>query len=139
MESRLNVIQSQLSAAKPNLRVMAKHSDPISSHVLDTSSGFPASGISITFEKFDSQSKEWIHVVRKEADKDGRASKFLSWEEFQPITYRMRFDIKDYFHDKGVETFYPYAEVVFEIKDTKAHYHVPLLLSPYGYSTYRGS
>lgn len=118
---------------------MAKHADPISSHVLDTASGFPASGISITFERFDQKTGSWVHVVRKETNQDGRASAFLSWEQFEATTYRMRFDTKDYFHGKGQDTFYPYADVVFEIKDTKAHYHVPLLLSPFGYSTYRGS
>merc|ERR1712061_218816 len=101
---------------------MAKHSDPISSHVLDTSSGFPASGMSISFEKFDENIKNWLHVIRKETNEDGRASGFLSWESFEPVMYRMRFDIKDYFHKRGIETFYPYAEVVFEIRDTKAHY-----------------
>jgi len=118
---------------------MAKHPNPISSHVLDTASGLPAPGIGITFEKFDEVKKDWIHVVRKETNEDGRASGYLSWEEFETITYRMRFETKEYFHKKGQETFYPYAEVVFEIKDSKAHYHIPLLLSPYGYTTYRGS
>merc|ERR1711971_962730 len=104
MEKRLNIIQSHLSTEKPNKQVMAKHSNPISSHILDTASGLPASGVSINLE------------------------------EFEPITYRMRFDIKEYFQSKGAETFYPYAEIVFEIKDPKAHYHIPLLLSPFGYT-----
>ena len=51
----------------------------------------------------------------------------------------MRFETKEYYDKKGQETFYPYADVVFEIKDSSAHYHIPLLLSPYGYTTYRGS
>ena len=75
----------------------------------------------------------------RKANGDGRASAFLTWEEILPMTYRMRFDIQDYFKTSNVDTFYPYAEVVFQIKDPKAHYHIPLLLSPYGYSTYRGS
>merc|ERR1719500_2215727 len=119
--------------------IMAKHPNPISSHVLDTTSGLPAPGIGITFEKFDEVNNDWIHVVRKETNEDGRSSGFLTWEEFETITYRMRFETKEYFQKKGQETFYPYAEVVFEIKDSQAHYHIPLLLSPYGYTTYRGS
>ena len=85
----------------------------------------------------------WILDVSfcfRKANGDGRASAFLTWEEILPVTYRMRFDIQDYFMKQGnVDTFYPYAEVVFQIKDPKAHYHIPLLLSPFGYSTYRGS
>eukprot|EP00093_Oithona_nana_P002333 02333.XXX_24899_24299_1 [CDS] Oithona nana genome sequencing. len=118
---------------------MAKHPDPISSHVLDTSTGLPAAGISITFAKLDPVSSQWIPICQKKANGDGRASAFLTWEEILPMTYRMRFDIQDYFKTSNVDTFYPYAEVVFQIKDPKAHYHIPLLLSPYGYSTYRGS
>ena len=94
----------------------------------------------------------------RETNADGRASGFLTWEQFEPGTYKMKFDIKEYFEKNNSETFYPYAEVnsfqatiytsdcnlisfqiVFEIKDPKSHYHVPLLLSPYGYTTYRGS
>ena len=118
---------------------MAKHADPISSHVLDTSSGLPASGITIIMDKLDPKRNEWIFVTQKSTNQDGRASGFLTWEQIQPEIYRMRFGIKDYFGAKNIDTFYPYAEVVFEIKDPKAHYHIPLLLSPYGYSTYRGS
>ena len=118
---------------------MAKHADPISSHVLDTSTGLPASGITITFEKLDRTRNEWIFVTQQKANQDGRASGFLTWQQIQPMIYRMRFGIQDYFGAKNIETFYPYAEVVFEIKDPTAHYHIPLLLSPFGYSTYRGS
>ena len=75
----------------------------------------------------------------RKTNQDGRASGFLSWEQIQPITYRMRFEIQDYFQSKNIETFYPYAEIVFQIKNPRDHYHIPLLLSPYGYSTYRGS
>jgi len=139
MEKRLEVIRTHLSSEKPNKKIMAKHPDPISSHVLDTSSGLPAAGISITFERLNNETQNWEFVIRKEANSDGRASGFVTWEQFEPVVYKMKFDIKEYFQSKNISTFYPYAEVVFEIKDTKAHYHVPLLLSPYGYSTYRGS
>ena len=118
---------------------MAKHPDPISSHVLDTSTGLPAADITISFEKLNPESNRWESISLKKTNADGRASAFLTWEEILPITYRMRFDIQDYFKRRQVDTFYPYAEVVFQIKDPKAHYHIPLLLSPYGYSTYRGS
>merc|ERR1711963_550117 len=129
--------QSRISSTNEDANVMSKFPDPISSHVLDTASGLPASGISILFEKLNNTNQLWEFVVRKETNADGRASAFLTWEQFEPGTYKMKFDIKEYFERKNSETFYPYAEIVFEIKDPKSHYHVPLLLSPFGYTTYR--
>lgn len=133
-EFRLNVLKSHLAAKK-----MPQHADPLSSHILDTSSGQPAKGVPITFEMYNSTLNQWTEIQKKVTNEDGRASGFLSWQEFHPATYRLRFDVKHYFSNLNLDTFYPYAEVVFEIKDDKRHYHIPLLLSPYGYTTYRGS
>merc|ERR1719412_1106290 len=114
------------------------HADPVSSHILDTSLGVPARGVLVTMFAMGGQ-QVWTKLQSRVTNEDGRASNFLSWEDFKPGTYKMHFATGQYFKEKNTETFYPFAEVVFEIKDSKSHYHVPLILSPCGYSTYRGS
>jgi len=114
------------------------HPDPVSSHILDTSLGLPARGVLVTMFAMGGE-QAWTKLQSRVTNDDGRASNFLSWEDFKPGTYKMHFATGQYFKGKNTETFYPFAEVVFEIKDSSSHYHVPLLLNPYGYSTYRGS
>jgi len=120
------------------LKKWRSHPDPVSSHILDTSVGLPAKGVLVSMYRMGGE-QVWNKLQSRVTNDDGRASNFLSWEEFQPGTYKMHFSTGQYFKDRATETFYPYAEVVFEIKNPEAHYHIPLLLNPYGYSTYRGS
>jgi len=115
------------------------HPDPVSSHILDTSVGSPARGVMVTMFRMGGTDQVWTKLQARVTNDDGRASNFLSWEDFRPGTYKMHFATGQYFKEKQTETFYPYAEVVFEIKDPESHYHIPLLLNPFGYSTYRGS
>jgi 5-hydroxyisourate hydrolase len=75
----------------------------------------------------------------RETNEDGRLSHIISTAEFQVGVYKLKFDTKEYYDTLGTKTFYPYVEIVFEIEKPEEHYHVPLLLSPYGFSTYRGS
>ncbi len=111
----------------------------ITSHVLDLSGGKPASGISITLE-IRQANHEWKVVGLGTTDADGRVKNLLP-DNFQlvPGTYRIHFDVASYFHAQNIESFYPEACVVFTVRDPAQHYHVPLLLSPHGYTTYRGS
>ncbi len=112
---------------------------PITTHVLDTSRGTPAVGVKAILE-VHTASKEWKELARGETNTDGRISDLLPDNtKLMPGTYRLTFLTASYYHSVGVEGFYPYIHVVFELKDTTTHYHVPLLLSPFGYSTYRGS
>lgn len=110
----------------------------LSSHVLDITEGLPASGITIKLEKLNEQSKAWTTIDEKKTDDKGRISDFLPKESSDLGTYRFTFLVEDYFKRKQTETFYPFIEVVFRITEKK-HYHVPITLSAYGYSTYRGS
>lgn len=110
----------------------------ITTHILDTASGRPASGVQITL--FRQLEGEWATVAGGKTDADGRIGNLCQAE--RPLdagTYRLHFDIGKYFDGIGSPVFYPYAEVVFNIEGNGQHYHIPLLLSPYGYSTYRGS
>jgi len=130
--------QPHLSSQPESLRKPRSHPDPVSSHILDTSVGLPAKGVSVSMYRMGGE-QAWTKLQSRVTNADGRASNFLSWEQFQPGTYKMHFSTGQYFKERATETFYPYAEVIFEIKDPEAHYHIPLLLNPYGYSTYRGS
>lgn len=123
----------------PGLPPGRSHPDPVSSHVLDTSQGHPASNVSITLSQFCNETLVWQKVLSRRTDKDGRASNFLSWDQFMPGNYKMKFATGDYFRNSGTEYFYPFAEVVFQVKDASQHFHVPLLLNPFGYTTYRGT
>ncbi|HEX9501482.1 MAG TPA: hydroxyisourate hydrolase [Thermoanaerobaculia bacterium] len=109
----------------------------ITTHVLDIGCGKPASGVLVTLER-RAMDGAWMPVGHGETDDDGRL-KTLTPEGVERGTYRMTFDLATYFRERHVETFYPEAIIVFTVTDAAQHYHVPLLLSAWGYSTYRGS
>jgi len=102
----------------------------ISTHVLDTALGKPAGGIAVVLERGGEQ------IGAGTTDSDGRLRDFLPVGEG---TYRLRFDVGEYFAKSGRAAFYPEVVVVFRVGAADEHYHVPVLLSPFGYSTYRGS
>jgi 5-hydroxyisourate hydrolase len=108
----------------------------ITTHVLDVSRGSPAGGVPVTLEIRSNDG--WKMLGGGRTDPDGRAYE-LSGDEIEAGIYRLTFDTAAYFAACGVDGFYPIAQVVFEVRDPSAHHHVPLLLSPFGYSTYRGS
>jgi 5-hydroxyisourate hydrolase len=111
----------------------------ITTHILDISTGRPASGVPVTLE-FKSQSKGWEQVGAGETDADGRVGDLLDKKMvFFPGHYRITFDTGIYFAGQEIVAFYPQVTVMFTVRDANQHYHVPLLLSPFGYSTYRGS
>ena len=111
----------------------------LSSHILDISKGMPASGVPIRLEKMGEDKKTWSVIEEKVTDANGRISDFLSSEKADNKgIYKLTFLTADYFNSQNTNSFYPFIEVVFEIKDSK-HYHVPITLSAYGYSTYRGN
>ena len=111
----------------------------ISTHILDTSRGAPASGVAVSLEA-QNNDESWTELSHAWTDDDGRVKPFFLVD--RPIadgTYRLVFDTEPYFSGLSVSCFYPQVTVVFNVDDASQHYHVPLLISPYGYSTYRGS
>ena len=111
----------------------------ITTHVLDTSRGRPAEGVSILLERRAGHGA-WHAVGRGDTDDDGRLRDLIpDGDPLIPGIYRMKFDTGRYFEARGVQTFYPEVVVVFETTPNQAHYHVPLLLGPFGYTTYRGT
>jgi len=108
----------------------------ISTHVLDTAVGKPAAGIRVTLEKESGTGPIGSGVT----DDDGRLRNLLSPDtRLEEGTYRLRFEVAAYFARGGRAAFYPEVVVAFRVGSGNAHYHIPLLLSPFGYSTYRGS
>ena len=112
---------------------------PITTHVLDLSSGKPASGISVTLEIREAK-QGWTLLGTGTTDADGRVKNLLPGNiRLLPGTYRIYFQVSRYFRAQKIESFFPEASIVFTVQDPAQHYHVPLLLSPHGYTTYRGS
>ncbi len=111
----------------------------ITTHVLDTSTGRPAGGVPVDLE-FQTGEQAWKTLGHGTTDSDGRVSTLLP-AGAKPATgaYRLTFDTSVYFRSRNQQVFYPQVAVVFSVIDPAQHYHIPLLLSPYGYSTYRGS
>lgn len=109
----------------------------LSSHILDIGTGQPAPGVTVKLEKMK-DSKTWIYVDEKKTDTNGRIPDFLKSGKDNKGIYRLTFMVVDYFKAKETSSFYPFIEVVFQIEDEN-HYHVPITLSPFGYSTYRGN
>lgn len=110
----------------------------ITTHVLDTALGKPAAGVPVTLESREAGG--WRVVGRGATDADGRLRDLLpAGSELSAGDYRLTFDAGAYFAALGAEGFYTEVAVSFVVRDAASHYHVPLLLSPYGYTTYRGS
>jgi hydroxyisourate hydrolase len=107
---------------------------PFSTHVLDTVRGEPAGGVPVRLDRRDTGA--WSTVAQGTTDADGRLRDWVAAHAWQPGAYRLVFSVEAYF---GAEVFFPEITVAFQIRDPDRHHHVPLLLSPYGYTTYRGS
>ena len=107
----------------------------LSSHVLDTGIGKPAEGLDVTlFEEYPSG---WKVVCQGTTNSDGRLGDFVEAGRLKPRFYKLIFDVGGYYAASKTETLYRKVEIEFRVAD--GHYHIPLLLSPFGYSTYRGS
>lgn len=113
---------------------------PITTHVLDLELGKPAAGVDVRLEVFVPDRGVWVELSKRRTDADGRVKDLL--EVGAPLdagTHRITFGTGAYFAARGAQTFYPSITVEFEITEPAQHHHVPLLVSPFGYSTYRGS
>jgi 5-hydroxyisourate hydrolase len=110
----------------------------ITTHVLDISIGKPAVGVPVTLE-IEKAGGGWEELSRGATDGDGRLRHLHAEGSLAEGTYRLAFDTRAYFEAQQVKGLYPQIAIVFVVRDAKENYHIPLLLSPCGYSTYRGS
>lgn len=114
----------------------------LSTHVLDTAIGRPAAGVPVRLEIAEGAGEEagWRELSHATTNADGRVSPLLpTGAVLAAATYRLTFDTAAYFAARDEVCFYPYVQIVFTVRDAGQHHHVPLLLAPFGYSTYRGS
>lgn len=109
----------------------------LTTHILDTSKGKPAVGVLVNL--FQQENNSWKEIASGATNVDGRITDLIKKDIVLTAgTYKLNFETKAYFDKQNIETFYPFVEIVFAIIDNE-HYHVPLILNPFGYSTYRGS
>lgn len=109
----------------------------VTTHVLDLARGRPAAGLGVLLSIRTGEG--WREIGRAATDADGRVAAFPGAGAGEAGIHRLRFETGDWFRGQGLEAFWPRVEIVFEVLDPAEHHHVPLLLSPFGYSTYRGS
>jgi 5-hydroxyisourate hydrolase len=110
----------------------------ISTHILDISRGKPALDVPVQLEKREAPG-HWRPLHSNHTDQDGRCTQMLPSEELIPGIYRLVFDTASYFDSIGVQALYPVVEITFHVREGESHFHIPLLLSANGYTTYRGS
>ncbi|KAK3015582.1 hypothetical protein RJ639_006612 [Escallonia herrerae] len=152
-EDRLSIIGSHLTAAAkapvglPS-QILTRTRPPITTHILDVVRGCPAAGVEVLLEKWQSNNMRpvfgemtrdcWIYEGSSTTDKDGRSGQLMGLvDALNPGVYRISFNTGKYYPDG----FFPHVSIVFEVRESQKweHFHVPLLLSPFSYSTYRGS
>lgn len=110
----------------------------LSSHILDISTGTAAPNVEVSLQKLNSD-KSWTTLSTFKTDKNGRITDFLPYGKTNNDgTYKLTFQTHPYFEKNKIDSFYPFVEVVFYIKGNE-HFHVPITISPFGYSTYRGN
>jgi len=109
----------------------------LSTHILDTALGRPASGVGLVLSQL--QDGAWQELGRGETDSDGRCKTLLGTSPLEAATYKLRFATAEYYAAQKLTGLYPFVEIVFTVADPAQHYHIPLLLTANSYSTYRGS
>ena len=111
----------------------------ITTHVLDLSRGLPAQAMGVMLE-IQREGHGWVKLGERKTDADGRVKEFFPpGSALDPGRYRLTFEVGAYYRGRGSESYYPQVPVEFEVRDPLQRHHVPLLVSPFGYSTYRGS
>ena len=113
----------------------------ISTHILDTALGRPAANVPVKLFEFRDHAAggSWHEIGSAFTDRDGRAMALLGNHPLIATDYKLHFNAGAYFHDLHLPALYPYVEIVFTVADPSQHYHIPLLLTANGYTTYRGS
>ncbi|XP_068578968.1 5-hydroxyisourate hydrolase b isoform X2 [Cebidichthys violaceus] len=117
----------------------AAESSPLTTHVLNTGDGVPAARMAVSLHRLDTKMMIWSMLSVGTTNEDGRCSGLIGREAFGPGMYKLRFETGSYWESLGQNSFYPYVEVVFSITEPEQRFHLPLLMSRFSYSTYRGS
>ncbi|CAM0136614.1 unnamed protein product [Umbelopsis sp. WA50703] len=119
---------------------MSAHKSPVTCHVLIASTGTPGKNVDVKIEKLDQNTADFKVLSTSQTNDDGRCPTLLpSDHKIEKGIYRVTFETQKYFESQGQACFYPYVQIIFELTNPDQHYHIPLLISPYSYTTYRGS
>ena len=111
----------------------------ISTHILDTARGRPAANVAVKLERQE-PTGAWHLLTSSHTDPDGRCAQLLPPDHPLPAgAYRLLFETASYYGEQKIHGLYPVVEITFQVREGELHYHIPLLLSPNGYTTYRGS
>lgn len=132
-----NILLAAVFSGVMSVPALAAGNNILSVHILDQQTGKPAANVDVVLEQKNKDG--WQPLNSGRTDKDGRIKALWPDQAVKPGDYRVTFKTKPYFDSKKQESFFPEIPVEFHIGNTGEHYHVPLLLSQYGYSTYRGS
>lgn len=108
---------------------------PITTHILNLDTGKPAKGVSVTLHRLDTHEE----IGSATTDDDGRILQWNSTFALEPGNYLLKFAVGQWYEQQSLGNFYPEIQLVFKVVNAQEHYHLPLLLNAYGYSTYRGS
>ncbi|NXL36719.1 HIUH hydrolase, partial [Glaucidium brasilianum] len=111
----------------------------LTTHVLNTATGLPAAGLAVWLAQLEEPGLHWTELGQRQTDGDGRCLSLLPAGQVKAGTYKLRFETAAYWEGLGYASFYPFVEVVFTVTEPVQKLHVPLLISPYSYTTYRGS
>ncbi|XP_061622088.1 5-hydroxyisourate hydrolase [Phyllopteryx taeniolatus] len=133
--NRLQRLKSHI-LPKNKIRAMAS---PLTTHVLNTANGVPGAKIALSLHRLDPSTETWLLINTGLTNADGRFPGLISQQQFLCGVYKLRFETAQYWESMGETSFYPYTEIVFTVSDADQKYHIPLLLSRFSYSTYRGS
>jgi len=135
---RLLRLKGHILAENKTMEVAVPGS-PLTTHVLNTGRGIPGANMNLSLHQLDPSNAVWNLITKGATNADGRCPGLITRERFTPGVYKMHFETGQYWEGLGEHCFYPYVEVVFTITDPSQKFHVPLLLSCFSYSTYRGS
>ncbi|XP_062327607.1 5-hydroxyisourate hydrolase isoform X1 [Osmerus eperlanus] len=136
--NRLRHIRSHLLTAN-KCAEMAGPVSPLTTHVLNTGRGVPGSHMALSLHLLDPNTATWNLLMAGTTNEDGRCPGLITKDTFTPGVYKMRFETGQYWESLGEACFYPFVEITFTITDSSQKFHIPLLLSRFSYSTYRGS
>lgn len=129
---------SAFSMAATSEKSATPMKNPVSVHVLNLQTGIPSEGVTVVLDK--KEGDKWVKLNSAITSQDGRINAlYPDGKEIQPGDYRVTFETGKYYADHNEDTFFPEIPVIIHVPKAGEHYHVPLLLSQYGYSTYRGS
>ncbi|XP_077376234.1 5-hydroxyisourate hydrolase [Festucalex cinctus] len=135
--NRLQQLKGHILPGNKLIRAMAS---PLTTHVLNTAKGVPGANIALSLHRLQDPSTEtWLLINTGHTNADGRFPGLMTRQDFLCGVYKLRFETAQYWETMGETSFYPYVEIVFTISDPDQKYHIPLLLSQFSYSTYRGS